>query len=198
MAFKKNYIPWNKGRKGDIPWNKGIKYSEEMKKNMGKVGKESPLYGRKLSEKTKRKISKSKKKSYKEHPEIIVRLRELRNKRIYPKKDSSIELKIQNLLSLLHLEYLTHKYMHIENGYQCDIFIPVQNGIPVKTIIEADGCYWHGCPICKLKTYKKLKERKILDKKRTKELQEKGFRVIRIWEHEIRPMKLNELKEIIS
>ena len=32
------------------------------------------------------------------------------------------------------------------------------------------------------------------DNLRTKELQEKGFRVIRLWEHDIRKMEVNEFK----
>ena len=124
-----------------------------------------------------------------------------RKKQIFPKIDTKIEVKIQNFLSLLHIEFFTHKYMNIEHGYQCDIFIPKQETegviIPQKTIIEADGCYWHGCPICKLNSYKKLGERKQLDSNRTKELQEKGFRVIRLWEHEIKQMEVNDLRDKI-
>ena len=66
-----------------------------------------------------------------------------------------------------------------------------------KIAVEIDGCYWHGCPICKLNSYKKLGERKQLDSNRTKELQEKGFRVIRLWEHEIKQMEVNDLRDKI-
>jgi len=122
-----------------------------------------------------------------------------RAKQICPVKDTSIEVKIQNFLSLLHIEFFTHKYIsEINHGYQCDILIPVQNGIAQKIIIECDGCYWHGCPICKLNSYKKLGERKQLDSNRTKELQEQGFKVIRIWEHKIRVMELNDFEEMLG
>jgi DNA mismatch endonuclease (patch repair protein) len=70
--------------------------------------------------------------------------------------------------------------------------------ISKKTVIECDGCYWHGCPVCNLKKYNGIEERKRIDKKRTKELEKKGFRVIRIWEHEIRAMELNDFKGIIN
>lgn len=116
-----------------------------------------------------------------------------------PKKDTSIEIKIQKFLSLLHIEFYTHYYLsQIRHSYQCDIFIPKQETegiiIPQETIIECDGCYWHGCPKCDLNPYKKLEERKKLDKQRTKELQEKGFRVIRLRGHEIKSMELNDLR----
>ena len=125
-------------------------------------------------------------------------LKEMRAKLIIPLKDTSIELKIQKLLSLLHLEFTTHKYIsEITHGYQCDIFIPEQNGIPQKTIIECDGCYWHGCPICKNTPHKTLGEQVERDGIRTKELQDSGFRVIRLWEHEIKSIQINDLKELI-
>ena len=124
-------------------------------------------------------------------------MRAIRKNIILPKKDTSIEVKIQEFLSLLHIEFFTHKYMNIEHGYQCDILIPEQKGIKQKTIIEADGCFFHSCPICKHKEYYWTKKRKEIDKLRTKELQKKGFRVIRLWEHEIRVMEVNDLRSKI-
>jgi len=120
---------------------------------------------------------------------------------ILPIKDTKIEVKIQNFLKKLGIEFFTHQYMKISHGYQCDIFIPEQETegviIPKKTIIETDGCYWHGCPICNLNSHKNLERQKERDNLRTKELQEKGFRVIRLWEHEIRKMKMDNFQEIL-
>ncbi len=148
----------------------------EAIRNLGRI------FGKnKLSERHKRILSKLRKKDFRE------------GKFVFPLKDSSIEIKIQNFLKLLHIEFFTHQYIHINHGYQCDIYIP-----SIKTIIEADGCYWHGCPICKLKAHKDLEKRKILDNTRTKELQEKGYRVIRLWEHEIKKMNINSLKEELA
>jgi len=92
--------------------------------------------------------------------------------------NTSIEIKIQNFLKELKIEYFTHQYMKIEHGYQCDILIPSMN-----LVIECDGDYWHKYPIGL--------ER---DHIRTKELLEKGFKVLRLWECEIRNMNLNEFK----
>ena len=128
------------------------------------------------------------------NPEMIELARQRRIKQILPVKDTKIEQKIQNFLSLLHIEFYTHKYIsEINHGYQCDILIPEQKGIKQKIIIEADGCYWHNCPICNLKNAKINKN----DKIRTKELIEKGFRVIRLWEHEIKVMEVNDLRSKI-
>ena len=63
-----------------------------------------------------------------------------------------------------------------------------------KVLLFADGCYWHGCPVCKRKlpeTNKEYWERKISrnierDQEHNKVLGENGWKVLRIWEHELR------------
>ena len=70
----------------------------------------------------------------------------------------------------------------IEHGYQCDILVPSMN-----LVIECDGDYWHKYPIGRE-----------IDNIRTSELLDKGFKVLRLWEREIRVMELNDFKEIIN
>ncbi len=148
-------------------------------------GRISPLRGRKISEEHKMKIRKSainnpnfgmrgKKLSYKAKQ----KLKEARKLRVLPKKDTSIEVKIQNFLKQLNIEFFTHQYMKIEHGYQCDILIP-----SINLVIECDGDYWHKYPV----------GRKI-DYVRTKEMIEKGFKVLRLWEHEINEMSINQFE----
>ncbi len=146
-------------------------------------------------------------KGRKQTPSAIKKMKESRKGRVLPIKNTSIEIKIQDFLTLLKLDFLTHKYMNIKHGYQCDIFIPKQIkiyengnilGINQKTIIECDGDYWHGC-----KDYIILRNSIITDKQqkqiikdniRTQELEAAGYKVIRLWEHEIKEMELNDLK----
>jgi G:T-mismatch repair DNA endonuclease (very short patch repair protein) len=107
---------------------------------------------------------------------------------IFPKKDSSIEVKIQNYLKELGIEFFTHQYMkEIEHSYQCDVLIPVQKGIERKTIIECFGNYWHHYPLSKE-----------IDIQRCNELREKGWRVLVFWENEIKEMMLNNLQEELT
>jgi len=126
-------------------------------------------------------------KFFKEHPEARKNLREYRLKQILPMKDTSIEIKIQKFLTQLQIEYFTHKYMHIEHGYQCDIFIP-----SIKTIIECDGDWWHGNPMLyqEEELMERQKKQRENDKIRTKELEEKGYKVIRLWEQDIKQMDM--------
>ncbi len=95
---------------------------------------------------------------------------------IIPKEDTSIEVKIQNFLKTLRIEFFTHNYMKINHHYLCDIFIPSMN-----LVIECDGDYWHKYPTGR-----------DIDHIRTKELIEKGFKVLRLWEFEIKAMNIND------
>lgn len=122
---------------------------------------------------------------YGNHHSNITKLK-LRNKRllqIIPSKDTSIEVKIQNFLKQLEMEFVTHQYIkEIQHGYQCDILIPSLN-----LIIECDGDYWHHYP-----------EGKEIDRIRTQELIDRGFKVMRLWEQEIKKMTLQKFKEEIE
>ena len=153
--------PWNKNKKGvQVAWNKGlIGVQDSIKK--GKTFEE--FYGKEKAE------------------EIRNLIKEKRKYQVLPKKDSSIEVKIQNYLKQLNIDFFTHQYMKIEHGYQCDILIPYLN-----LVIECDGDYWHKYPIGR-----------DIDHIRTKELIEKGFKVLRIWEFEINKMSVDDFKEKI-
>ncbi len=96
----------------------------------------------------------------------------------FPSKDTSIELKIQNFLKKLRIEFFTHQHMNIKHSYQCDIFIP-----SINLVIECDGDYWHKYPTGR-----------DIDHIRTSELLKKGFKVLRLWEFEIREMGLYDFE----
>jgi len=120
-----------------------------------------------------------------------------RAKQITPRQDTSIELKAQKLLTQLHIEYIAHKYISdIEHKYCCDIFIPVQDWITQKTVLELDGDYFHANPEFyeDKELNKKQKGQRERDVARNKELKEKGYRVIRLWDNEINKMDLNDFE----
>ena len=205
-GFKKGQIAWNKGltkEEDNRMMNlsialKGHKVTEEAKNKM----KENHVGMLKVfSEEHKRKIRENAQvnpnygmKGKKHNKETIEKIKEQRKTQIFPLKDTSIELKIQYFLKLLHIEFATHYYTkEISHAYQCDILIP-----STKTIIECDGDYWHG----NTKRFPNLNELQLKqiekDKIRTKELKEKGFRVIRLWEEEIDNIQLDEFEKRIS
>ena len=169
----------SESKKGENHPNYGKHHSEELKRKISKA-----KLGKEHSEETRKKMSESQKGSKnhffgKEHSEeSIKKIKKARLKQVLPLKDSSIEVKIQNFLKELGIEYFTHQYMKIEHGYQCDILIPSMN-----LVVECDGDYWHKYPIGRE-----------IDDIRTKELIERGFKVLRIWEYEINKMDINNFK----
>jgi len=125
--------------------------------------------------------------------ETIMKMKNNRAKQILPTKDTLIELKIQGFLQQLKIECIKHKYIgEILHGYQCDIFIPSMN-----LIIECDGDYWHGNknnPRYKILNEFQIKKQRI-DNLRTKELLERGFKVIRLWESDINNITLSQFND---
>lgn len=61
-----------------------------------------------------------------------------------------------------------------------------------KLVVFIDGCFWHGCPICgripktnKAYWKKKIELNKERDRRNSRAIRRLGYRVIRIWEHQI-------------
>lgn len=171
---------------------RGKKRSLEIRRKMSLAtsGENNSQYGKHISEETrikKRKTAlqknlgktfpswKGKKRPpfSKEHIERI-RQRRLIQKHCYT---TSIELIIRNFLKELNIEYIPHK--DILGLYQCDIFIPYYN-----LVIECDGNYWHKYPFGT--------ER---DKLRTESMINNGYKVLRLWESDIRQMSIETFKE---
>jgi DNA mismatch endonuclease (patch repair protein) len=72
-----------------------------------------------------------------------------------------------------------------------------------KIVIFTDGCFWHKCPKCfpKLSTTKRYWVRKISNNVKrdtvvSKQLRDEGWKVLRVWEHEIRNEKIIKRKII--
>lgn len=112
--------------------------------------------GKIRSEETKRKISKGMKGN-------------CNSPKMYPFINTSIELKVQSLLKESGIEFFT----------QYPIFGRPDIFIKPNIAIFCDGCYWHKCPQC---GFGSGLER---DKEVSEKLTEQGFKVIRLWEHQI-------------
>lgn len=77
-----------------------------------------------------------------------------------------------------------------------------------KIAVFIDGCFWHGCAQhCRMPSsnqdywFAKIEKNKVRDKKIRKKLRDKGWNVIRVWEHEIKSgtvtRKLNKIRTIV-
>ena len=105
---------------------------------------------------------------------------------VIPRKDTSIEIKLQKILEEKNIPFYKHKSIL----GQPDIFIEP------NICIFADGCYWHGCEKCmdRNRLPPKIRGRKVYDLCITQKLQNDGYVVLRFWEHEIN----NNIEECIN
>lgn len=160
----------------------GKTHSEVSKRKMS-----TSASGRTMSEETKRKISlkmkgrsnswlKGKKLS-RSHIKKVLESR-AKNKKF---KDTTIELKVEEALKLLNVEYSKQEYILSS----VDFYIP-----EYRTIVEADGCFWHGCPIHNPHDNSRKKSRDAIANKRHLEA---GYTVIRLWQHDIEEKSIEEL-----
>jgi very-short-patch-repair endonuclease len=138
-------------------YHKGFKHSEETKtKIMNHLNRYSFPKGQKNPG-----VNKS--------PITILKIKEKRLHQKILKKDTKPEIIIQTLLRDLGIKFIKHKPItQIEHEYQCDIFIHP------NFVIECDGDYYHNYP-----------SGREIDRVRNRELQEKGFKILRFWEHQI-------------
>ncbi|QLJ53449.1 MAG: hypothetical protein Sv326_1274 [Candidatus Fermentimicrarchaeum limneticum] len=99
----------------------------------------------------------------------IIQKKKIRNARLYyifPRKDTSIERKVQNELSNREIGY----YKHYPVIGQPDIAFPDR-----KIAVFCDGDYWHG----------KRRDVRERDTRINEKLRNEGWLVLRYWEHEI-------------
>ncbi len=74
-----------------------------------------------------------------------------------------------------------------------------------RIIIFIDGCFWHKCPVCfqepetrKEFWLKKIQSNIDRDKRVNEQLEKDGWKIIRIWEHEIRKEPEAAVKRIVA
>ena len=180
----KNRPSWNKGLKlsqehidnlvtshlGQTAWNKGIKSSDETKKKISDYVTANPVSwwkGKTRNSEAKKKMSISKI----ENPVLVF-------------KDTSIEIKIENELIKRGINY--QKQVPLCKVARVDFYLP-----EYRIVIQADGCYWHNCPIHGRGEIKNCSEK---DKRQDNVLTFNGFNVYRFWEHDIN----NSVEECIN
>lgn len=140
----------------------------------------------KLSIESIEKIKNSVVKNYFINPEIKEKIRRKRLNQVFPTRDTSIEVKMQNALRLSGINFCTHfPFFRKGFGTQMDIALPER-----RIAIYCDGDYWHN-----LLEYKKRDERA------NKTLEKHGWTVLRFWEHEINEdinLCIESVKEVIE
>lgn len=110
-------------------------------------------------------------------------------------------------------EMLVRKFLHSQ-GFRYNLHSPTLPGRPdivlpkYKTAIFINGCFWHGHKNCKYfilpKTRSdwwanKINTNIVNDSKKSSLLKKEGWKVIRIWECDLKPKKIDKtLKRLIK
>lgn len=61
-----------------------------------------------------------------------------------------------------------------------------------KICVEVNGCYWHGCEKCGFQAQGRVKER---DAAKKQLLEQEGWTLVTIWEHDVHEIGIQELLE---
>lgn len=187
-----------------VAWNKGLtindlrvkkyseKHSESMKgrqpSNYGKKGLATPgsfqkghvpaNKGKSWSETIRRNMSISKKNMFALHPEARQRMRKIRlNQSSMPKENSSLNKKVAQQLAAAGIHFEPEEKLL---GITKADFL-----IQPNIVIFCDGDYWHSFP--------NVKER---DARITRTLDDNGYIVIRLSEHNIKRREFDVMKYI--
>ena len=70
-----------------------------------------------------------------------------------------------------------------------DFFFP-----RLRLAVFVDGCFWHGCPVCKRRIpasrpefwRAKIDQNRRRDNRQQRKLRQQGYHVMRIWEHDLK------------
>lgn len=72
------------------------------------------------------------------------------------------------------------------------------------TAVFVDGCYWHGCRTCALRSKTnndywgpKIEGNARRDRRNTKDLRAAGWKVVRIWEHDLKAAPMRCIRKIM-
>lgn len=103
-------------------------------------------------------------------------------------KDTGIELKVEAALKFMNVKYI--KQYAVPGLLSVDFYLPKSHAI-----IEVDGCYWHSCPTHNPSPYGRKQAK---DYMRTQIMWSRGFRVLRLWEHDVNALSLTKLTTRIA
>jgi DNA mismatch endonuclease, patch repair protein len=109
-------------------------------------------------------------------------------------RDTTPELFVRRLVHCLGYRYR----LHVRSLPGCpDLVFP-----RLKKIINVNGCFWHlhGCPRCRVPSSRrrywtaKLQRNAARDKRTRQQLRRAGWRVMVLWECQIRPERAERLR----
>lgn len=103
-----------------------------------------------------------------------------------PRHDTGCEIALRSAVHALGLRYRVHRRPEPYLRREADLVFPTE-----KVAVFVDGCFWHGCPVHHTtpRTHSswwsdKIERTRVRDSHTDDVLVEKGWTVLRVWEHE--------------
>jgi DNA mismatch endonuclease, patch repair protein len=114
-------------------------------------------------------------------------------------RDTIVELSFRSALHRAGLRFRKHRRPLSDVRCEADVLFPIE-----RLAIFIDGCFWHGCPIHATRPAinrdwwaAKLDGNLERDRVNTARLQEAGWTVHRIWEHENVEVAVRHVVELV-
>ncbi|MBC8501902.1 MAG: hypothetical protein H8D35_02105 [Nitrosopumilus sp.] len=205
----------SKANKGNPSPMKGKKHTNATKMRLSKIaaGRPSPRKGKTHTKeanqknreshlgKTHTSESKQKMSISQNKPETLQKNRDRRAKQVFPKEDTKPEKTVQTILKKHEINFQKHFNFKLKSGknHQADILIELNH------VIEVFGDYWHFNPkkydgesIQKMRKKEiKVKELWQEDKDIINGMEEQGYKVLVVWESELKDELEKTTKKIL-
>jgi DNA mismatch endonuclease (patch repair protein) len=115
--------------------------------------------------------------------------------------DTKPEVALRSALHRLGYRFRKDYRIQVDGGWvRPDIVFTKQ-----KVAVFLDGCFWHGCPdhgrVPSVNTWywqPKLRRTQERDSANTAALDARGWRVVRLWEHELLETALAAIKSVVK
>ena len=103
------------------------------------------------------------------------------------RRDTAAEIAIRRLLHAKGLRYRVDRPVLGGTRRRADLVFAA-----ARVAVYVDGCFWHSCPVHRSRPKSnaawwaaKLAENRRRDKRTERQLSHAGWRVVRVWEHEV-------------
>ena len=183
-SFKKGRIPWNKDKEWSLSSRDKMRVAKLKNPTRFWTGKERSLADREKMRQARLRNPNRYWLGKTRSPETNRKNREWHiHHPNFKFSNTRPELVVKELLERLNVKYIQqHPIGDIAN---VDFYLP-----EVNLVIECDGCYWHGCS----DHFPQRSHLQLLDEAKTQSLEQKGYGVLRFWEHELVRMQVSTTK----
>lgn len=116
------------------------------------------------------------------------------------RRNTGPEMALRSALHRRGLRYRLHRQIVPGTRRGADLVFP-----RARVAVFVDGCFWHLCPIHGVRDHRvngwywpaKLERNRQRDEDTNRRLQEAGWTVVRVWEHEDAELAADEIRRVV-